>query len=150
MSEQEFREALCEEAITWLGTPYRSSGRLKGVGVNCAMFLYLVGKVANALPANAPEPGWYTPQFAQNNKEERLINYLEAYGAREIDRDSMLPGDVIAYKTGKSHGHVALCLGMPQIIHCTVPFGCELGMWEDGKLKQFGKKFFTFWRSDET
>jgi cell wall-associated NlpC family hydrolase len=140
----DLRKALCDEAITWLGTPYRAAGKIKGVGVNCAQFLYLVGKASNVLKEDVPEPSWYTPQFAQNNKEERLINYLMAYGATEIELDAVKQGDIIAYKSGLSHGHLALCLGLPQIIHCTPPFGCQLGMWEDGKLKQFSKRFFTF------
>ena len=78
MNEDQFRSAIAAEAKTWVNTPYHANGALKGVGVNCAQFLFCVAKNAGVLPAAAPQPRWYTPQLATNSKEERLVAYVTA------------------------------------------------------------------------
>jgi cell wall-associated NlpC family hydrolase len=148
MSDDALRKALCDEALTWLDTPYRSVGKLKGVGVNCAMIFFLAGKASGVLAADVPEPSWYTPQFASNNKEERLINYLTSYGAAEIKKEDLGPGDVIAYKSGLSHGHLALVIDFPSILHVMPAHGCQMGLYNEGVLAKFSMRFFTFFHVD--
>jgi cell wall-associated NlpC family hydrolase len=116
-TEAEFRSAVAEEAITWIDTPYHASGAVKGVGVNCAQFLYRVAKAAGAVPADAPAPRWFTAQLATHSKEERIIQYIQSYGGVEISEDQVKTGDIVAYKSGQAHGHMALVLEYPEIIH---------------------------------
>lgn len=145
-AESKFRAAITAEALTWLGTPYHLSGCIKGVGSNCAAFLYAVAKASGAIEADAPAPRWYTPQLATHSKEERLVAYVLAYGAREITEHEVKAGDIVLYKSGQAHGHAAIVLDWPQIIHVLTPWGCQTGGVNDGMLRAFSRRYFTLWR----
>lgn len=148
ISETEFRNALLAEARTWLGTPYHHHGSVKGVGVNCAQFLFEVGHNAGLFSDDMPKPRWYSPQLASNSKEERLINYVEAYGGLEIIQEQVKPADIVVYKTGQSHGHIAMVVDWPTIIHVIPPHGCQYSGVRDGRLAQFSMRFYTFWKGN--
>ena len=145
MTAQESRQALVQEALTWRRTPYHASGNVKGVGTNCAQFIYGAAKNAGVFPPGTPEPRWYTPQLATHSREERLIGYLLAYGAREIAEHEVRPGDVVVYRSGQAHGHIALVVEWPTIIHALAPAGCQLGNVDDGQLGGMTRKYFSFW-----
>lgn len=145
MNEAQFRQAIADEAVTWIGTPYRSAGRVKGAGVNCAQFLFVVARNAGVLDVSAPEPKWYTPQLATHSREERLIAYVLAYGAREISEEEIQTGDIVLYKSGLSHGHAALVLDWPTIIHVLPAFGCQKTNSKDGGLARYSQRFFSLW-----
>jgi len=145
MNEDQFRSAIAAEAKTWVNTPYHANGALKGVGVNCAQFLFCVAKNAGVLPAAAPQPRWYTPQLATNSKEERLVAYVTAYGATEISEAAVKTGDIVLYKSGQAHGHAAIVLDWPNIIHVLPIHGCQMGTVDEGKLGAFGRRYFTLW-----
>lgn len=145
-NEQEVREAIVNEALTWVNTPYRQCSRIKGVGVNCAQFLFGVALAAGVIPADSPEPRWYTPQMATHSKEERLISYVKAYGAIEVE--TPLPGDIILFKTGRAHGHAAICIDYPnRIIHALPPSGVQLGHAFEGRIGRLSRCYFSLWRS---
>lgn len=145
MTEQEFRSAIVAEAETWKDTPYRASGRIKGVGVNCAWFLYSVAFNARVIDPLTPSPKWYTPQFATHSREERLIEYVLAYGAREVTENQLKPGDIVLYKSGLSHGHAALVIDWPTIMHVMLAHGCHKGNAREGVLGRYSMRFFTLW-----
>jgi len=147
MNELEFRKAIIDEALSWVGTPYLHCACIKGVGANCAMFIYGVGIGSGVISRDIPPPRWYTPQLAMHSKEERLIEYLKAYGAVEVDEPQ--PGDIILFKTGKSHGHAAICIDYPgKIIHSLPPAGVQMGDAFEGRLERFSRRFFTLYRED--
>jgi cell wall-associated NlpC family hydrolase len=148
MIEAEFRSAVAAEAKTWINTPYHASAAVKGVGVNCALFLFWVAKNAGAVPADAPLPRWYTPQLAAHSKDERLIEYVKAYGAVEISESEVKTGDIIAYKSGQAHGHAAIVLDWPEIIHVMPGVGCQMGMVDEGKLGALSRRYFTLWKKE--
>ncbi len=148
MTETEFRSAIVAEALTWRGTPYHLNGCIKGVGSNCAAFLYAVAKAAGAISADAPAPRWYTPQLATHSKEERLIAYVLSYGAQEIVEAEIKPGDIVLYKSGQSHGHAAIVIDWPRIIHVLSPWGCQEDNVDDGRLRAFTRRYFTLWKGD--
>ena len=47
------RDAVVAEARTWLDTPFRHQGRLKGVGVDCLGIIVEVGKAIGAVSRSA-------------------------------------------------------------------------------------------------
>jgi len=65
---------------------------MMGVGSNCAQFLYGVALGSGAILADSPEPFWHSTQLHIHSKEERLIEYVRAYGAHEVDEPK--PGDI--------------------------------------------------------
>jgi len=149
MTETEFRTAIATEARTWINTPYHANGALKGVGSNCAQFLFCVAKNAQVLPADAPPPRWYTPQLATNLREERLIGYVTSYGATEVTEAEVKTGDIVLYKSGKAHGHAAIVLDWPEIIHVLPIHGCQMGVVDEGKLGSYTRRYFTLYHSTD-
>lgn len=147
MNEEQFRSAIAAEARTWLGTPYHAGeGAVKGVGVNCAQLLYWVARNSGAIAPDAPLPRWYTPQLATHSKEERLIAYIESYGAVEIREAAVKTADIVVYKTGQAHGHAAIVLDWPTILHSLKPRGCQIGGIADGQLGKYSRRYFTLWK----
>ena len=147
MTETEFRTAIATEAESWIDTPYHANGALKGVGVNCAQFLFCVAKAAGVLAGDAPLPRWYTPQLATNSKEERLVNYVMSYGATEVTKAQVNTGDIVLYKSGQAHGHAAIVLDWPEIIHVLPIHGCQKGTVDEGKLGAYTRRYFTLWKA---
>lgn len=145
-TEDQFRSAIAEEAKSWVNTPYHANGALKGVGCNCAQFLFGVAKNAQVLSPSAPFPRWFTPQLATNSKEERLVAYVTGYGAREISEAEVKTGDIVLYKSGQAHGHAAIVLDWPNIVHVMPIHGCQTGTVDEGLLGKFSRRYFTLWR----
>lgn len=92
---KEISRLVVAEALSWVGTPYRHQGRLKGVGCDC---LGLVLGVWGAVYGASPEqPGPYAPDWAEAGGEERLLA-----GARrnfaEKDVREMAAGDLLVFR----------------------------------------------------
>ena len=146
--ESEFRASIVQEACSWIGTPYRKGARVKGVGCNCAQFLYGVAQGAKVLPGDSPEPRRFSEQFALNEKRERIAEYVMAYGGIEIEESASKPGDIVLYKTGQSHGHAAILVDDKTIVHCVAPAGCQFGAIDEGALARYSRRYFTLWRAE--
>ncbi len=150
MDEIEFRSAIAEEARTWINTPYHMSGNLKGVGVNCAQFLYGVARNAGVLPEDAPDPRRFTAEFVALPKEQRLAAYIHAYGGREITQAEVKTGDIVFYESRGEHGHTAIVLDWPNVIHSMPLHGCQAGLVDEGKMAAKTRHYFTLWNPVES
>lgn len=148
MTEQEFRSAILAESDLWIGTPYKNVGRIRGVGANCAQLVFGIYKNAGVLAPDAPEPRWYAPQLHVHSREERLIEYIKAYGGVEISEDEAKPADLIVYKTGQSHGHGAIIVDFPaRMVHTLPMTGCTYGhCTSEGRVAQCARRYFTLWK----
>ncbi len=67
-------------AGTWIGTPYRHQGAMKGVGCDClglvrGIWRELYGQEPEAVPA-------YAPDWAERSGEERLMAAAERHSER--------------------------------------------------------------------
>lgn len=113
MTEAEARAAVVAEALTWQGTPYHSRGRIKGVGVDCAMFPAACYEAVGLVPHLDPE---YSPQWFMHRDEELYLQWVKPY-AREIERDELGPGDFAIWKYGRTYSHGAIVIDPPLIIH---------------------------------
>ena len=148
MTETDFRNAIVEQARSWIGTPYMMCGRVKGVGVNCAQLLYGVAKDASVLPEDAPEPRFLTPQFAMHVKQEKLVDYITSYGGVETTEDKVKNGDVILFKTGMVCGHAAIIVDWDHklVVHSIAPQGCHTASIHEGRLARYQRRYFTLWK----
>jgi NlpC/P60 family putative phage cell wall peptidase len=89
------RQAVIAEARSWIGTPYRHQGALKGVGCDC---LGLVRGVWSAVYGYEPEsPPSYSSDWAEASKEETLLAAARRH-LTEVPLDAMAPGDVILFR----------------------------------------------------
>lgn len=147
MTESEGRAALIETAIGWLHTPYReTSPCIRGAGANCATLIYGIARDAGVLAPGVGEPRWYSPQLHAHSPEERLIKAVLACGCVEIDESTVKPGDVIAYLTGKSHGHLAMVFEYPRkVIQTHQATGCQYGHAHEGRLSGCRRRYFSLW-----
>lgn len=158
MTEAEGRAAVVACAISWLGTPFHDLGRLKGVGVDCAMFLAEVFCEAGIVDPVEIEP--YSPQWHMNRSEEKYISYIEKF-AIEIETDKPQPGDVLLYRFGRAFSHGAIVIEWPLLIHSRNPGGVQ---YEDAEkcmwLAKIGEgrenpapprpfKVFSFWANKQ-
>lgn len=83
-------------AGTWIGTPYRHQGAVKGVGCDClglirGIWRELYGQEPEAVPA-------YAPDWAERGGEERL---LAAAGRHFLSVPSLAesrPGDLVLFR----------------------------------------------------
>lgn len=146
MTEDEFRSAIATEARTWIGTPYHPNGNLKGAGVNCAQFLYGAAKNAGVLPEDAPDPRKFTAQLAAKTKEERLVAYIAAYGGAEIPEGEVKTGDIVFYRVAGEHGHTAIVLDWPNVVHSMPLNGCQMGIVNEGSMGAKTRRYFTLWK----
>lgn len=121
--EAQCRQAVIDEAVTWLRTPWAHNRRVKGAGVDCGLF---VGSVYVAvgllswsvfLPEGEPEPK-YQADWMLHRDEERFRGAFEVF-ADPVDRP--LAGDIALWKYGRCFSHAGIVLDWPQIIHCFRP-----------------------------
>lgn len=112
-TEAETRAAIVAEALSWLSTPYHHHGRIKGVGVDCAMLPAEVLEAVGAIPHLEPE---YSPQWMLHRDEEKYLEWVRPY-AREICREQVQPGDLVMWKFGRTYSHSAIVIDPPTIIH---------------------------------
>lgn len=89
------REAIVEEARSWISTPYRHQASVKGVGCDC---LGLVRGVWRALVGAEPET---IPPYARDWAEAGVGEPLAEAGLRHLEpiaRETFGPGDVLLFR----------------------------------------------------
>jgi cell wall-associated NlpC family hydrolase len=134
------RAAVVREARSWLGTPYHHHGRLKGVGVDCAMILCEVYHQAGLIPFI--DPGAYPHDWHLHRDEERYLGWIKRYG-RETQMPG--PGDVGLWRFGRCFSHAGIMIGDGFLIHAYLGLGVTLGSVNEEPLLKRQVKYFTFW-----
>lgn len=116
MTEEEGRAAVLAEARTWIGTPYRHRGRVKGPNgcVDCAQLVWAVYHAVGLTPdmeAQEYPPDWYCHRDAER--------FMEVILGRARIVDYPKPGDIALFKVGRlfAHGGIVTEAGWPNIIH---------------------------------
>lgn len=110
------RKAVTSEAISWVGTPYHSHARIKGVGVDCAMLPAAVYEAVGLIDRVDPQ---YTQDWMMHKDEEQFISYITPW-ADEIDAASAKPGDLVVWKFGRVYSHSAIIIEWPLVVHAAV------------------------------
>ncbi len=155
MTEQEEREAVVREALSWQRTPYHHNARVKGGGVDCAMLLAEVYPkiVPHRVPPITPEH--YPPDWHLHRSKERYLTYVQKY-AVEITEAEAQPGDMVLFKFGRCFSHGAIIVKWPRIIHAYVNLGCQLDDANGAHFLRYQgeadnaprlRRFFTLWPS---
>lgn len=114
-------QAVIKEANSWVGTPYHHHGRLKGVGVDCAMLLAEVFERAGVVPH--VDPGVYPPQFGMHRSEEQFIGFVERYGQEVM---FPTPGGVVLFKYGRCFSHGGIVVENDLFVHAVLKAGMVL------------------------
>lgn len=135
------RRAVVSAAMEWVGTPYHHLGDVKGVGVDCAMFLVRVFVDSGLVPPFDPRP--YPTDWHLHRGEER---YLGAVLDRAHEVEQPGPGDIVLYQFGRTLSHSALVTTWPRVIHAQVRVGCiSADASKDEPLASRAPRFFSLW-----
>lgn len=129
--------------MTWLGTPYHHQARVRGAGVDCAMFLAEVYHAAGLIPHIVPPP--YPPDWHLHRDAERYLTYIIPF-AEKVSRETILkPGDVATYKFGRCVSHAAIVVDWPIIIHSYTDTGVVLDHGDAPWLTERFAGGYTLW-----
>lgn len=132
------RQKILEEARSFLNTPYHHQGRIKGVGVDCAMLLAEVYEKAGLVPFLDPRP--YPRDWHLHRNEERYLGWVRRYG-REVSAPD--PGDVALFQFGRCVSHGAVVVQWPIIIHSYLTDGCILDDASKGIMSGRVRAFYS-------
>ena len=115
------QQAICDEARTWLGTPFQHQAMVKGSGVDCAMFVagvaLNVGLVSPDELINIPN---YPREWHLHQDFPMLNTIMESFGCKKVDIDSIEAidaGDILVFKFGRVPSHLGLMLENGEMIH---------------------------------
>ena len=136
-------EARLESVISsWVGTPYLSGNRVKGMGVDCVQLVagildeFLEREDRTPVPRLPPDTGTHSTETAY-----RTVRALvTAYGGKEVEDGSLQPGDVVVARNSPGSrrgadnmGHCAVVTSIPS---CCVHASHQAGVVRTG-LKEF-------------
>ena len=140
--ENKQRQAVVEEAKSWLNTPYHHLGRIKGAGVDCAQLPIMVYSKSGII--SEFDPGNYDQQWYLHHSEEKYLEQVERY-AQEFFGPA-LPGDFLVFKFGRTFSHGTIVIKWPLVIHAWLKDRkvCY-GDASRGELFRKQVKFYTFW-----
>lgn len=130
------RDQVIAEARTWLRTPWRHMGDIKGPagGVDCLMLLARVFGAVGAVPADV-EPRPYPIDWHLHRTEERYRDGLLAWCDELPEGATPEPSDIVLYRVGRCFAHGALVVEWPgTIIHAFRGEGVVIGRGDGGVL----------------
>lgn len=128
----ERKQAIVDETLTWVGTPYHHQARVKGVGVDCAQLIAGVAEGAG-IRQNIVIPVNYSPEWHVHNRHEWMLEIMEQMGCKRLPPDQIpTPGDIVAFKVGRAHGHLGILVSSTEFVHAELA-GSEKGT-EMGKV----------------
>jgi hypothetical protein len=99
------REAVCAEALTWVGTPFHDCADVKGAGVDCAMLLVRIYCGLGIAPHFDPRP--YKPQWFEHQDDPIYLNWLRKYSHQVSEPEA---GDIAMFQFGKQAAHGAVVI----------------------------------------
>lgn len=119
--ERASRAAIVAAARSWIGTPYRHQGQLKGVGCDCLGLLIGVWREVmggeGCLDEGLTIPP-YTPDWAEAMKRETFADGLRDY-LDEIDVAKAQAGDIVLFRW-RAHlpaKHAAILTAPDRMVH---------------------------------
>lgn len=136
------RETVCNIARSWIGTPYHHMGRIKGAGVDCAMFPLEVYREAGLI--GEIDVPYYPADWMLHRSEEIYLGIVKRLASELRSHEAVQPGDFAIYRFGRCFAHGAIVLEWPTIIHALTGRGIVLANGEsEGCLLGRQKRFFS-------
>lgn len=128
----DLRAKIVDEAVSWIGTPYHPHARLKGVGVDCAMFLAEVYERVGVM--EHVDAGFYPKDWHLHQSDELFLKELAKHGAVPVWVPK--PGDVAMFKFGRAVSHGAIVVCWPCVVHSFHKGGVQLDDAFNGPLNR--------------
>lgn len=141
-TEDEYRQRVLTEALSWEHTPYVPRGRVKGAngGCDCLTFVAGVFIKTGQVPADFPIPHYAHDFHLNSDVEYYLLGKDGTPGmlqfCREIEGPPK-PADIVLWKFGFSFSHAAIVIEWPRIIHAwnRRPVGPDNALQKDILMK---------------
>lgn len=118
------RSQIISTAYEWLDTPYHHHAMVKGAGVDCAKLVAAcalgTGLTTEEVIATMPN---YPVQWHLHNREEKLLEFLDAYGCFAIAKAETQPGDIVTFQFGRTTSHLGIMVNETQFIHARYDIG---------------------------
>lgn len=150
------RATIVNEALSWLGTPFRDCADVKGSSgaVDCAMLLVRVFVDTGRLAPFDPRP--YPPRWHVHRGRERFLEWIEdRLGGRRVERPRL--GDVVIWQFGRCFSHGAILINSAEVVHAYAHAGmCLTSPVDDYPLRvaslrgcEFPRpvKYFDIWKA---
>lgn len=121
------REEVVKEALSWLRTPYHKGAMVKGIGADCASFLYSVYKSCGIIHDDEFIERYSHDWFANTDSERYLIHAMRhaAKIAEAVCNRSLAPeaGNFVLSKCVGSRlfNHGGIVVNWPTVIHAVAP-----------------------------
>jgi cell wall-associated NlpC family hydrolase len=118
------RAAFIDEALSWIGTPFRDCADIKGPNgaVDCAMLLVRSAVDSGRIPPFDPRP--YSPRWLVHRSEEKFVGWLEKLGACEVASPRV--GDIVLWRFGRTFSHGAVLVNSEEVAHAYGAAGMAL------------------------
>lgn len=144
MDAAQARAQVVREAQAWLGTPYHHHGRIRGVGVDCAMLLAEVFERAGAV--SHVDAGAYAHDWHLHRSEELFLGWLKHVGARPVQAPAQ--GDIGVFRYGRAYSHGAVVVAggaVPVVVHAYIGRGVILTAVDEDPLQGRAVQWWTLW-----
>jgi cell wall-associated NlpC family hydrolase len=147
--EAEQRAAVICEALTWVGTPYRQCGAVKGAGVDCGMLLVRVWIEAGVVEEFDPRP--YPAEWHLHNPQERYLGWMLQCAC---NTNTPQPGDMVLFWFGRCFSHGAILISDTHVVHAPAEEGRvrilelnahELSWMDHAQKRRRPRLFFDPW-----
>ena len=123
------RQAVVDEAISWIATPYHIGSRIKGVGVDCATLVLSV--LVNCGVMDDERLGRYAQDWWKHDTKEQYmfnvlrhaVKVLESVCYRTLKVE---PGNIVLGRVANSKvlNHAAIVINYPNAVHAISPKVC--------------------------
>lgn len=110
------RNAVVEEALSWVGTPYHDMACLKGVGVDCAMLVFGVAKAVGLTDKEPSDLPKYSPSMHVFNKSF-LLDEITKFGCIEVPLNKAQPGDILLFEYHHTIAHAGIKVSDNEVVH---------------------------------
>lgn len=122
-AEARSRAAVINEALSWVGTPFKNCSDIKGPkgGVDCAMLMVRANVDTGRVPPFDPRP--YAPAHMLHSREQKFLGWIrDTLGGVEVETPRV--GDNIIYEFGLCFSHGGVLINSEEIVHAWT--GCNL------------------------
>lgn len=132
------RQEVVAEARSWLRTPYHHHARVKGVGVDCAMFLAEVYERTGLV--EHVETGHYPHDWHDHRDEEMFIAWVQRVGCVPIEKPQS--GDIALFRFGRTFSHGGVMADTATVIHSYLGMGVCTHRLDEAPL---ARRVVQFW-----
>lgn len=121
-------EQIAQEALTWLGTPYISGARVKGVGTDCANLLVGISEQLKITQIGQVRIPQHSNEWHLHKNRELFLQNIKLY-CDEVE--DLQIGDFLLYKYGRVASHGAVYVGDNHVVHAKIQDGVILTDMKD-------------------